>query len=170
MSQNLEYLSILDESEEERYNSRAVFSGIGVGVEVEEYDGFNMYEWETEKDFSEVLEELEPFHPLTQDPALEMVREKGRVRNADRDHVTMSNEYVYDPVREWREEDRWGEYSLIQVNLTGGKLVYDEKGQSDGRIRVYSMDESSDMFENMFPRTVDTEDSESIVEDVKEIY
>jgi len=35
---DLEYLAYVDESENERYNSKAVFSEVGLGVEVEEYD------------------------------------------------------------------------------------------------------------------------------------
>jgi len=53
-----------------------------------------------------------------------MIREKGYERNSRDDHVTMSNELVYDPIREWRndkDESRWSEYSLIQMNLTETK-------------------------------------------------
>jgi len=41
----------------------------------------------------------------------------------------MSNELVYDPIREWRndkDESRWSEYSLIQMNLTETKVVWDQ--------------------------------------------
>lgn len=148
----LEYLSLVDESEEEHYQSKAVFSDVGVGVEVEVYDNFQLYEWHAPIDFDELLENVEPRYPLSVDPALEMIQEEGRIRDFERDHVEMENDLVYDPVREWRGEDRWGDYSLIQINVNGAKVEWDEKEeQKDPRIRIYSFLWGPEIFADIFP-------------------
>jgi hypothetical protein len=82
--QDLEHLSYVDQSENSRYDSRAVFSGVGVGVEVEEYDGFTLYEWRCDKDFEGVLNSVERFFPL-KEPALGLVKEEGRLRDVESD-------------------------------------------------------------------------------------
>jgi len=128
LDSELEYLSLVEQSND-YYQSRAVFSGKETGVEVKTYPNFDLYEWHCPVTFSELIEAVEPLYPLSQDPALEMIREKGYERNSRDDHVTMSNELVYDPIREWRndkDESRWSEYSLIQMNLTETKVVWDQ--------------------------------------------
>ena len=169
--QELEYLSILDESENSRYNSRGVFGTVGHGVEVEDYDDFTLYDWKCGEDFDEVLGTLEPLYPLAVDPALELIKEEGRVRDADRDHDTLTNDLVYDPVREWRGEDRWNEYSLIQVNLSDAKVVWDQKRETgETRMRVYELEDETDVFEKLYHRTLDAEDTEEIIEEVNEVF
>lgn len=169
--QDLEYLSLLEESEGSRYNSRGVFGATGHGVEVEEYDNFTLYDWECETEFDELLEIIEPLYPLSVDPALEMIKEEGRVRDSDRDHDSLTNNLVYDPVREWRGEDRWNEYSLIQVNLSDAKVVWDQKNQQgDTRLRVYSLEDEADVFENLYSRTLDAEEVEEVVKEVSEVF
>lgn len=168
---DLEYLSLIEESEETRYDSRAVFSDVGIGVEVEQYDDFQLYEWHSPTDFDELLEAVEPLYPLTVDPGLEMIREKGRIRDADEDHVTIDNDLVYDPVAEWRGKERWDEYSLIQINLNGAKVAWDEKEKrKDPRIRVYSIQWGPELFADIFNETVDKEETEEIIEDVREVF
>lgn len=169
--QELEYLSLLDESESSRYNSRGVFGSVGHGVEVEEYDDFTLYDWRCNEEFDELLEIVEPLYPLAVDPALEMVKEEGRVRDADRDHDTLTNDWVYDPVREWRGEDRWNEYSMIQVNLSDAKVVWDQKNnEGETRLRVYELEDETDVFEQLYHRTLEAEDAEEVVEEVNEVF
>lgn len=177
LDSELEYLSLIEESGS-YHESRAVFSGLGTGVEVKEYSNFELYDWRSPVEFSEILDVVEPLYPFVEDPALEMIKEEGRVRNADRDHVTMSNEYVYDPVKEWRaeeDESRWNEYSLIQLNLNGAKVVWDQKQpEKDSRIRIYSLDGGSEFFADIYPRVVDEnvneEDVTGIVDDVTQVF
>ena len=116
--QELEHLSYVDKSENSRYNSRAVFSDVGIGIEVEEYDSFTLYEWRPDAEFGGLIEAAEPYFPFTESPGLEMLKEETFRRDADRDHKSLRNDFIYDPVREWQGEDRWSEYSLIQINLS----------------------------------------------------
>ena len=174
LDSELEYLSLVDESGD-YHESRAVFSGLNTGVEVKIYSNFELYEWTDSSEFNEVLESVEPLYPLVEDPAIEMIKEEGLVRNSDRDHDTISNELVYDPVREWRnnrdgKEGRWSEYSLIQLNLNGAKVVWDRKNSfNESRIRVYQINDNSNVFENLFPELVDDQEAEKIVEEVSEV-
>ena len=173
LDSELEYLSLVEQSND-YYQSRAVFSGKETGVEVKTYPNFNLYEWHCPVTFSELIEAVEPLYPLSQDPALEMIREKGYERNSRDDHVTMSNELVYDPIREWRndkDESRWSEYSLIQMNLTETKVVWDQKQAGrESRIRIYALDKTSDVFTDIFSELVDKQDVEGIVDDVSEFF
>ncbi|QGA80391.1 hypothetical protein [Candidatus Nanohalobium constans] len=159
--QDLEHLSYVDESKNSRYNSRAVFSDVGIGVEVEEYEGFTLYEWRGDKDFESVLEAVERFFPL-QKPALGLVKEEGRLRDVKTDFE--SKKKVYEDREDW-QEGRWDEYSLIQMNLENSKVVYDEK-EGCPRLRVYEIGQT-DVFEKIFPQTV-SESSENILEDIIE--
>ncbi|MFB6203957.1 MAG: hypothetical protein ABEK01_05695 [Candidatus Nanohaloarchaea archaeon] len=168
-SGGLDYLSQLERSPNKRYESRAVFGDEDSWAEVREYDNLEVYEWEADSDFRQLLDAIEPLYPLSQDPGLEMVREKGRVRDADDDHVELSNEYVYDPVAEWRGKDRWSEYSLIQVNLNGAKVAYDEK-EGFPRVRVFSSEWGPQVFEELFPETVEDSSAGEIVREVSEVY
>jgi|GEM_PF-578238 hypothetical protein len=173
LDSELEYLSLVEQSND-YYQSRAVFSGKETGVEVKTYPNFDLYEWHCPVTFSELIEAVEPLYPLSQDPALEMIREKGYERNSRDDHVTMSNELVYDPIREWRndkDESRWSEYSLIQMNLTETKVVWDQKQAGrESRIRIYALDKTSDVFTDIFSELVDKQDVEGIVDDVSEFF
>ena len=173
LDSELEYLSLVEQSND-YYQSRAVFSGKETGVEVKTYPNFDLYEWHCPVTFSELIEAVEPLYPLSQDPALEMIREKGYERNSRDDHVTMSNELVYDPIREWRndkDESRWSEYSLIQMNLTETKVVWDQKQAGrESRIRIYALDKTSDVFTDVFSELVDKQDVEGIVDDVSEFF
>ena len=173
LDSELEYLSLVEQSND-YYQSRAVFSGKETGVEVKTYPNFDLYEWHCPVTFSELIEAVEPLYPLSQDPALEMIREKGYERNSRDDHVTMSNELVYDPIREWRndkDESRWSEYSLIQMNLTKTKVVWDQKQAGrESRIRIYALDKTSDVFTDIFSELVDKQDVEGIVDDVSEFF
>jgi hypothetical protein len=172
-----DYLSLVDESESARYRSRAVFSDVGVGVEVEEYDGFTLYTWRDDVGFDELVGCVEPFFPLSVDPALEMVKEEGPVRDLGReDYEKRSGEYldevsselVYDPVADWREENRWSDYSLVQINLRDAKVIWDKKTR-EPHVRVYEMAQESDVFEKLFPELVDSGSAEEIVEAVKKL-
>lgn len=175
LDSELEYLSLIEESEG-YHDSRAIFSGLDTGVEVKKYSNFEVYEWHCPTEFSELLECVEPLYPFSEDPAVEMLKEEGRVRNSDRDHVTMSNELVYDPVREWRNElndetGRWDEYSLIQLNLNDAKIVWDQKESvGESRIRVYAIDSGSEVFADIFPQTVDEDDVDGIADDVSRVF
>jgi len=169
---DLEHLAYVDESESERYNSKAVFSEVGLGVEVEEYDSFTLYRWEDDAEFSEVIGAVERFFPFSVDPGLEMlVRKDTALRyDSDRDHDEMRNDFIYDPVREWKTktedmEPRWRPYELIQVNLPDAKVVWDEKN-GDSRIRVYELEEGLDVFEKIFPEMVESDSGRQIADDV----
>lgn len=174
LDSELEYLSLVEESGG-YHKSRAVFSSIDIGVEVKQYSNFEVYEWHCATEFSELLDSVEPLYPFIEDPAVEMLKEEGRVRNTDRDHVTISNDLVYDPVREWRNEKndesgRWDEYSLIQLNLEGAKIVWDQKESvNQSRIRVYTIDRDSDIVTDIFPELVE-EEVDGIVNDISEFY
>jgi len=169
---DLEHLEYVDESESERYNSKAVFSEVGLGVEVEEYDTFTLYQWEDDTEFSEVIDAVELVFPFTVDPGLEMLVEKNNalMYDSDRDHVEMRNDFIYDPVREWRTEtredyiSRWRPYKLIQVNLPDAKVVWDEK-TGESRIRVYELEEGLDVFEKIFPELVKSGSAKGIASD-----
>ena len=165
--EEIEHLSYLDDSEGSRYRSRAVLSDVGFGVEIEDYEGFTVYSFETDTDVDELIDAIEPYFPLNVDPALEMVKKEGRIRRADREHDTVSSDAVYDPVRDWRDEDRWGEYSLVQVNLNGAKVVHDEKGRRP-RVRVYEL-EDTDIFEKLFSELMSEDEATDIVEEVREL-
>lgn len=175
LDSELEYLSLIEESGG-YHKSRAVFSGLDTGVEVKQYSNFEVYKWRCKTEFSELLDSVEPLYPLVEDPALEMLKEEGRVRDADRDHVSLTNDLVYDPVREWRkelndDESRWDEYSLIQLNLNGAKIVWDQKDSvNQSRIRVYAIKMDSDIVADIFPKLVDEEDVEGIVNDISEVF
>ena len=106
--EKLKSLAYLDESETERYDSKAVFSEVEIGVEVEEYDSFRLYTWEEDIGFDELIDVLEPFFPFTDNPAFEMLERKTESVRFDsgRNYETLRNDFVYDPVREWRGEDR----------------------------------------------------------------
>jgi len=175
LDSELEYLSVVEESGG-YHKSRAVFSGLGTGVEVKQYSNFEVYEWHSATEFSELLECVEPLYPFVEDPAVEMLKEEGRVRDADRDHVSLTNDLVYDPVREWRnelndEEGRCEEYYLMQLNLNSAKIVWDQKESvNQSRIRVYAIDTDSDIVADIFPKLVDEEDVEGIVNDISEVF
>ncbi len=160
--QELEHLSYVDESENSRFSSKAVFSDVGIGVEVEEYDGFTLYEWRCGQEFDEVLRSVERFFPL-QEPALGLVKEEGRLRCVESDFESKIN--VYEDRGDWRE-GRWDEYSLVQMNLENSKVVYDEK-EGYSRVRIYEIEET-DVFEKLFPQTVQFESSDDILEDILE--
>lgn len=170
--QDLEHLEYVDESENERYNSKAVFSEIGLGVEVEEYDSFTLYRWEDDTSFDDVVDAVERFFPFTVDPGLEMLVEKDEALryDSDRDHEEMRNDFIHDPVREWRTENnegyesRWQPYELIQINLPDAKVVWDEK-TGESRIRVYELEEGLDVFEKAFPELVESDSAVQIAED-----
>jgi len=170
--QDLEHLAYVDESESERYNSKAVFSEVGLGVEVEEYDTFTLYRWEEDASFYEVIDAVEQFFPFTVDPGLEMLVEKDKALRykPDRDHDEMRNDFIYDPVREWRTEKdedydpRWRPYELIQINLPDAKVVWDEK-TGDSRIRVYELEQGLDVFEKIFPELVESDSAQHIADD-----
>ncbi len=166
--QELDCLAYVDEAESNRYDSRAVFSEVGLGVEVEEYDSFTLYKWEGDIDFETVLETVQPHFPFVENPALEMINAKDEALrySSERDHETMDNELVYDPVREWRGEDRWGDYELIQINLNRAKVVWDDK-QASNRLRIYEIEDKSDAFEQLFPEIMDSSKAERIADDVK---
>lgn len=178
LDSDLEYLSLVEESEG-YHESRAVFSGLETGVEVKQYSDFEVYDWYCDTSFSELIECVEPLYPFVEDPAVEMIKEEGRVRNTDRDHTTLTNKWVYEPVREWRneqknEEGRWDEYSLIQLNLNGAKIVWDQKEpMKDSRIRVYAVDRGSEVFTEIFPEVADEReegDLEGIINDVSQVF
>jgi len=173
LDSELEYLSLVEESNG-YHESRAVFSGLETGVEVKEYSNFELYDWYCSTEFSDLIDCIEPLYPLVEDPAVEMIKEEGRVRDADRDHDSLSNDLVYDPVQEWRSEEdeaRWDEYSLIQLNLNGAKVVWDQKQPVKGsRIRIYAIDKGSEVFTDIFPELVDKEDAEGIVNDVSRVF
>jgi len=172
LESDLEHLEYVDESESERYNSKAVFSEVGLGVEVEEYDTFTLYSWERDTSFSEVIDAVERFFPFSVDPGLEMLvkKDEALVYDSDRDHDEMRNDFIYDPVREWRTENgngyepRWRPYELVQINLPEAKVVWDEK-TGESRIRVYELEEGLDVFEKIFPELVDSESAKGIAED-----
>lgn len=166
--EKLDSLAYIDESTSERYNSKAVFSQLGMGVEVEDYDSFRLYKWEDEIDFDEVIDAVEPYFAFLENPALEMLEQRQAVRfKSERDHDTMRNDFIYDPVEEWRGEDRWSDYNLIQINLPGAKVVWRDK--DDGRtIRVYEIDDEIDVFEKLFKEITGDEKGESIADDVAE--
>ncbi|MFB6116362.1 MAG: hypothetical protein ABEK10_02510 [Candidatus Nanosalina sp.] len=71
-----EHLKLIDDAEGEHYSSRAVFSDVGLGVEVKEYENFTLYHWRGDSGFDEVLNAVEPYFPLVENPALEMLEEK----------------------------------------------------------------------------------------------
>lgn len=151
-----EHLKYIDRSENARYNSEAVFSDLGIGVEVKEYDSFTLYTWRGDFEFEEVVSAVEPYFPFTEDPAVEMLVEKEALRyRSERDHTELRNDFVYDPVREWRGEERWEDYELIQLNLNGCKVAWDEK-EEDTRIRVYDI-EDRDVFEKLFEQLSEKE-------------
>lgn len=172
IEQDFEHLAYVDESESERYESRAVFSEVGLGVEVEEYDSFTLYRWEEDVDFGEVISSVERYFAFVDNPGLEMLVEKDTalLYKNDRDKNEMKNDFIYDPVREWRTETeddygpRWRPYELIQINLPEAKVVWDEK-TGTSRIRVYELTEEVDVFEKIFPQLVDSEYAEGIAED-----
>lgn len=87
------------------------------------------------------------------------------VSDSGRNYETLRKDFVYDPVREWRGEDRWADYNLIQINLPGAKVVLDEK-QDDNRMRVYEIEDEADVFEKLFPETTNSEKSQQIVSDM----
>lgn len=173
LDQDLEHLAYIDESENERYDSKAVFSKVGLGVEVEEYEDFTLYTWEDDVEFEDVLESVEKYFPFVEDPALEMLVEKDEALRykSDRDHSEMSNDFVYDPVRDWRaeknedHENRWKPYELIQINLSNAKVVWDDKNSSN-RIRIYELEDGLDVFEKVFSEIVESY-SDDIVHDVE---
>lgn len=178
LNSDLEYLSLVEESEDYQ-KSRAVFSGLETGVEVKQYSNFEVYDWRCDAGFSELIECVEPLYPFVEDPAVEMIKEEGRVRNTDRDHSTLANDWVYDPVLERRneqkdEEGRWDEYSLIQLNLNGAKIVWDQKEpMKDSRIRVYAIDRGSEVFADIFPEVaeeIEEGDLEGIANDVSQVF
>mgnify|MGYP006285422115 CR=1 FL=1 len=175
LDRDLEHLAYVDESESERYNSKAVFSEVGLGVEVEEYDSFTLYSWEDDTPFSDVVEAVEVFFPFSVDPGLEMLvkKDKALMYDSDRDHDEMRKDFIYDPVREWRTENegkepRWKPYELIQINLSEAKVVWDEK-TGESRIRVYELEEGLDVFEKIFPELVESESAKGIAEDASSI-
>lgn len=165
--QELDCLAYVDEAESNRYDSRAVFSEVGLGVEVEEYESFTMYRWEGDVDFEDVLESVQPHFPFVEDPALELISEKDEALRyrSERDHETMDNDSVYDPVREWRGEDRWSDYELIQINLNGAKVVWDDK-QALNQLRIYEIDEEADAFEQLFTEIMESSKAERVAEDI----
>lgn len=97
----LEHLGYVDKSESARYDSKAVFSDVGVGVEVEEYEDFTLYTWKDNKEFSELLDSVEKYFLFLVDPALEMIEYNNALRfKSERDHKSLRNDFVYDPVKE----------------------------------------------------------------------
>ena len=165
--EELDSLAYVDESESERYNSKAVFAQVGLGVEVEEYDSFRLYTWEDDVEFDDLIESVQPYFAFIQDPALEMLEKKIeslRYRSG-RNYETLQNDFVYDPVLEWREEDRWSDYNVIQINLGGAKVVWDDK-QDEKRIRVYEIEDEVDVFEKLFPEITDSGKGQRIVSDI----
>jgi hypothetical protein len=85
------------------------------------------------------------------------------LRDVESDFESKIN--VYEDREDWRE-GRWDEYSLIQMNLENSKVVYDEK-EGYSRVRIYEIEET-DVFEKLFPRTVQFESSDDILEDILE--
>jgi hypothetical protein len=169
LDKELDYLAFVDESENSRYNSKAVFSGLNTGVEVEEYNNFTLYNWRSSTSFNELINNIEPFFPFTENPGLEMIKEDTFRRDAERDHVTIENEFIYDPVKEEKTKDRWNRYSLIQVNLNSGKVVYDEK-EGYPRVRVYEINMESDLFEKIYSSLEESSQSEDLLTEIKQVY
>ena len=166
---NLDSLAYVDESSSERYNSKAVFSQLDIGVEVEDYESFRLYRWEERTDFDEVIEAIEPYFAFLKDPALEMLEEKQSLRfRSGKDYDTMRNDFLYDPVREWRGEERWSNYNLIQLNLPGAKVVWNNR-KGERTIRVYEIDDNTDVFEKLFTSITEDDKREIIAEDVAEL-
>lgn len=165
--EELDSLAYIDESASERYNSKAVFAQVDLGVEVEEYDSFRLYTWEDDVEFDDLIKSVQPYFAFLEDPALEMLEKKTdsiRYRSG-RNYETLQNDLVYDPVREWRGEDRWSDYNVIQINLGGAKVVWDDK-QNENKIRVYEIEDEVDVFEKLFPEITDSGKCQRIVSDM----
>lgn len=165
--EELDSLAYIDESATERYNSKAVFAQVDLGVEVKECDSFRLYTWEDDVEFDDLIKSVQPYFAFLEDPALEMLEKKTdslRYRSG-RNYETLQNDFVYDPVREWRGEERWSDYNVIQINLPGAKVVWDDK-QNDNRIRVYEIEDEVDVFEKLFPETADSGKGQRIVSDI----
>ena len=166
---DFEHLAYIDESESARYNSKAVFSDVGIGVEVEEYDDFTLYTWKENTEFQELLDSVEEYFPFLVDPALEMIEDNDYLRfKSERDHDSLRNDFVYDPVKEWRGYERWEGYELIQMNLNDSKVVWDEK-EDETRIRIYEIGDEVDVFDKIFRKTVDSESAGEIAESIQDV-
>jgi hypothetical protein len=162
----LDYLVRLDEQEEHR---EADFSDTRNHVSVTEYDDKTEYEWTADVSFDELVEAVEPYFPINR--RLALVDDDSPFFDAKADHSFMSPDMVYDPVRDYRGEDRWSDYSLIQLNFGDMEIIWDNNTEpyEDPRIRIFEMDPEVDGFEKVFPETVETSDAREIVEEVREL-
>lgn len=158
--QELEYLSVVDKSENSWYNSRADFEDVGIGVGVEEYDNFTLYRWESDSDFGTVLEAVEQFFPLRR-PALRLIEEDGRLRDVSKDQTAKRK--VYEEPEDWNE-GRWNDYSMIKITLSEASVIYDEK-EGEPRVRIYEFEEGLDVFDKVFSQI---EDADEILEDIRQ--
>ncbi|WP_414837131.1 hypothetical protein [Candidatus Nanohalococcus occultus] len=166
LESDIEHLSQYRASGDENYNAKAVFSEVDVGFEIRSYDEKNVYDWRTEMGFEDIIEAVEPKHPLVVDPAVEKVDEDGYIRAAGFGK-TLGNDTVYDPVRVWREGHDWDEHSMLQLNVGDGNIFLERKPGKKNRVTVHAVRDNSDLFETLFPKSVDSEKAQVLLEDAE---
>lgn len=162
----MDYLVRMNDKEQ---SQEADFSDNRHHVSVREYDERTKYEWRAPVSVDNLVEAIEPHFPLTK--RLELVTGDAPFKDPKYEHEFMDPEMVYDPVREFRGEDKWSDYRLVQMNFDGMEVIWDDTGMpyEDPRVRVEEWDEDMDGFRKIFPDTVEGDEADEIVNEVEKI-